>query len=80
MKSFELKATRENIVNTFANNTLGRNADIGHFINLLNAMEGPCSIALDGAWGSGKTFFVKQVKLVLDVCASYSGSNFKTDC
>ena len=30
-------------------------------------MEDNCySVALNGDWGSGKTFFVKQVKLILD--------------
>lgn len=34
---------------------------------LLANMEDDCySIALNGAWGSGKTFFIKQIKLLLD--------------
>ena len=33
---------------------------------MLNYQDDSYSIALDGRWGSGKTFFVKQCKLVLD--------------
>lgn len=33
---------------------------------MLNYQDDLYSIALDGRWGSGKTFFVKQCKLVLD--------------
>jgi len=66
MKSYELKPTYENLLRTFQDDTIGRNADIFRFIDILNAMEEGSSIALDGNWGSGKTFFVKQVKMVLD--------------
>ena len=66
MKSFELQATRENILNTFLEDTIERDADVQRFIAILNSIEDSCSIALDGQWGSGKTFFVKQVKMILD--------------
>lgn len=36
------------------------------FAEILNALSDSCSIALDGKWGSGKTFFVKQTKLFID--------------
>jgi len=66
MKSYELKPTYENIFETYKNDTISRNEDVFHFTTILNAVEDGCSIALDGNWGSGKTFFVKQVKMVLD--------------
>lgn len=66
MKSYDLKPTKENIVNTFLNDEINRNKDIFSFILALDTLEDSCSIALDGNWGSGKTFFVKQVKMVLD--------------
>lgn len=31
-------------------------------------MGASSSIAINGAWGSGKTFFVKQCKMVIDAC------------
>lgn len=66
MKAYDLKPTYENLIQTFRNDILGRNADIFRFTEILDTIEDGCSIALDGNWGSGKTFFVKQVKLVLD--------------
>lgn len=69
MKSFELKPTEENLLSTYKNDQIGRNTDIHAFVDILNSLEDSCSIALDGAWGSGKTFFVKQAKMVLESCS-----------
>ena len=44
---------------------LGRNADIVDLISVIDEIEGSFSIFLDGKWGSGKTYFVKQAKIVL---------------
>ena len=70
MKNFELKPTEENLLSTYQNDTIERNSDVHAFVDVLNSLEDSCSIALDGLWGSGKTFFVKQVKMILDSCAS----------
>jgi len=66
MKSLELKPTYENLFETLKNDTISRNESIFHFVDILNSIDDSCSIALDGGWGSGKTFFVQQVKLVID--------------
>ena len=66
MKSLELQPTYENLVSTFIKNTIGRNSDIISFADILNSINESCSIALDAKWGAGKTFFVKQTKLILD--------------
>ena len=66
MKTYELLPTNENLLNTFIQDSIGRNADIFSFIEMLNKLENGCAIALEGRWGSGKTFFVKQVKLLMD--------------
>jgi hypothetical protein len=66
MKSYELQPTHENLLNTYLNDTIARDMDMFHFIKILNSIDDSCSIALDGGWGSGKTFFVKQSKMVLD--------------
>lgn len=78
MKKYDLNPTYANLLKTYRKNTIGRNADIFRFINILDAINDGCSIALDGKWGSGKTFFVKQVKMVLDAHNSFIGSdNYK---
>lgn len=66
MKAYELKPTYENLLNTYIENSIDRNGDIFRFIEVLDSIEDSCSIAVDGNWGSGKTFFVKQVKMVID--------------
>ena len=66
MKSFELLPTEENLIKTMEMNLLKRNRDLIQFYNLLLLQEGPCAIALDGRWGSGKTFFVKQTMLLIN--------------
>lgn len=66
MKSYELQPINKNILAAFTEDLIGRNKDVFHFVTLLDNIEDSCSIALDGKWGSGKTFFVKQVKMVLE--------------
>lgn|GEM_PF-158138 len=66
MKSYELQPTHENIMATLADNLIDRNKDVFRFTTLLDNIDDSCSIALDGRWGSGKTFFVKQIKMILE--------------
>lgn len=66
MKKLELKATEENIIESLENDAIGRNNEVFNFSELLCTLEGPYSVAIDSEWGSGKTFFVKQVKMLLD--------------
>lgn len=66
MKSYELMPIHKNLIDAYKQDMLGRNKDIEAFANILNSLSDCTSIALDGKWGSGKTFFVKQTKLFLD--------------
>lgn len=67
MKNYSLAPTDENAYEMLKANPIGRSDDVFRFVELLSHMENSCySIALNGEWGSGKTFFVKQVKLILD--------------
>ena len=61
-----MKPTPENLLKTFLEDTISRDTDIFRFIDILNSVDDCCSIALDGNWGCGKTFFVKQTKMILD--------------
>lgn len=72
MKNYDLLPVYENIKDTFLKDTLKRNEYLYRFITLLQSIDDMnCSIALDGKWGSGKTFFIKQAKLLLDVLNPY---------
>lgn len=66
MEFYDLVPTNENVYQTFVDDKIGRNPKVFKFISLINRIESSCSISLDGSWGSGKTIFVKQVKMVLD--------------
>ncbi len=66
MKRKDLQPTMDNIKQTFIDDTIGRNKDLLSFIQILCSIDDNYSIALDSSWGSGKTFFVKQVKMIFD--------------
>ncbi|WP_018306841.1 KAP family P-loop NTPase fold protein [Desulfitobacterium hafniense] len=66
MKLYELQPTHENIMAALADDLINRNKDVLRFKTLLDNIDDSCSIALDGKWGSGKTFFVKQLKTILE--------------
>ena len=74
MKSYELKPTFENLLSTFIDDTIGRDEDIYKFANILNEIDDCCSIAIDDRWGNGKTFFVKQTKMVLDAYNNFTNN------
>lgn len=79
MKAYDLKPTYENIFETYKSDAIGRNIDLFRFASILNSVEDACSIAIDGNWGSGKTFFVKQVKMVMDAHNCYITSDASKD-
>lgn len=66
MDSFEIKPTEEYLLRTYTNDYLGRVGSINAFVKIIDSIDGGSSIAIDSAWGSGKTFFVKQAKMVID--------------
>lgn len=72
MKSDEFFPTEENLFQTFIVDSIDRDEDVLLFSHMLDIIEGSYSIAVDGKWGSGKTFFVKQVKMVLDAHNEFS--------
>ena len=78
MKKLELKATEENIIESLENDAIGRNNEVFNFSELLSTLEDPYSVAIDSEWGSGKTFFVKQVKMLLDLLNPQSKVNKET--
>ncbi len=66
MKNYELLPTEENLIQALSDDVLNRNKDIVYFYDILMAQEGASSIAIDGRWGSGKTFFVRQSMFVIN--------------
>lgn len=75
MKRYDLPSTLENIKETFIEDRINRNEDLVSFVNLINSVEGCYSIALDSQWGSGKSFFVKQLKMIFDSTNAFIDSD-----
>ncbi len=75
MKRYDLPSTLENIKETFIEDSINRNEDLVSFVNLINSVEGCYSIALDSQWGSGKTFFIKQLKMIFDSTNAFIDSD-----
>ncbi len=77
MKNYELLPTEENLIDCLYRDSINRNKDIAYFYNILQAQESMTTIAIDGRWGSGKTFFVRQTKLVLNALNPTCGMDDK---
>lgn len=61
----ELQPTDENIIATLHADKFGRNNYVKFFSHLLDNIDYNGAIAVDGQWGCGKTFFVKQTIAIL---------------
>ena len=79
MKSLELPPDKPYLLDSIERNRLGRNAFLREFLSFLASIEDPCAVALDAAWGSGKTFFVKSAKLILEYLNPKIESDFTID-
>ena len=73
MRTYDLEPNETNLTETLIKDIIGRRADVFSFVLLLHNIEDSCSISVDGRWGTGKTFFVKQCKLVLDAFNQKTG-------
>lgn len=71
MSFLELQPTQDTLINSLINDSIGRTKDIVRFSHYINDLDTSFSIAIDSGWGSGKTFFIKQTKLVLDAYNDY---------
>ena len=74
-----MRPTQDNIYETFINNPIGRDIDVILFSQMINQLDRSFSISLDSRWGSGKTFFVKQTKMVLDAYNDHIDGDLEND-
>lgn len=58
--------TDEQILEHLRNDTILRNNQLSMLVKLLNSLKENTVLAIDGAWGSGKTVFVKQLLMLSD--------------
>lgn len=69
MEYFDEKPEAKALSDTFISDNddiLGRRKEMKSFLEILDVPEENFTICLDGAWGSGKTFFVKQSQMILN--------------
>lgn len=66
MRRIDSAPTRDILVKLLHNDALGRNGDLAEFAGILKSIEGGFSLFVDADWGSGKTFFVRQVACILE--------------
>jgi KAP P-loop domain-containing protein len=67
--------TDEQILKHLHNNTILRNNQLSMLVKLLNSLKESTVLAIDGAWGSGKTVFVKQLLMLSDSAIQDYGHN-----
>lgn len=77
MKKYEISTSDENLKLTINNNILERNEKIINLMKLLNNVNENFIISIDGEWGTGKTFFVKQL---IYISNHYSGLDILKNC
>lgn len=66
MKKLTEEATVENVLKSIQENKYNRVKDIKDFIEALDLIEGNMFISLDAKWGSGKTFYIRQIEQTLN--------------
>lgn len=67
MKRVDEEPTPEAIEDALTQDQLHRKREIEDFLKMLIAVEPPYTFVIDAPWGSGKTFFVKQVARALQM-------------
>lgn len=74
MRRIDAVPDRNVLVKCMRDDWLGRNTDLIEFAGILDSLEGGFSLFLDAEWGSGKTFFVKQLICLLEESNPFIGS------
>lgn len=72
MEKIEKKISDDILIEALNKNCIDRNVKLKKFIEFLNMVDGNTIISLDGEWGSGKTWFVKQADIIINY---YNNSN-----
>ena len=77
MNKIEIKPTTENVIEMLDKNAIGRNQYISAFLEMLDNIDDNFTIFINGDWGTGKTFFVKQVYTLLTYYNQYINNEVK---
>ena len=74
LNKIEIKPTTENVIKMLEKNAIGRNQYISTFLEMLDNIDDNFTIFINGDWGTGKTFFVKQIYTLLTYYNQYINS------
>jgi hypothetical protein len=66
IKRLDREPTDDVLIDLMAADSIKRNADLKAMLSIMNSIDGGYSFFLDGKWGDGKTFFVKQMIILLE--------------
>lgn len=61
----------EHIIETLLNDSLSRNKMLINFMKVVSSNSSNDIFAINGGWGTGKTFFVKQLELLINFINNY---------
>ena len=75
MKNNLMNESEDIIRETLKKDLIGRQSGIKTFIELLDNLDSHFTVAIDAKWGEGKTFFIKQVKYVIDAINCKNGTD-----
>lgn len=67
MRRVDAEPTLETVDNAILEDLIGRRDQLRDFVKDIDSIEGNYSIFLDGEWGCGKTFFIKEAERLLAV-------------
>jgi len=77
---YELEPNDENLKMTIESDFLKRNSKLMTFAKILSSVSDNLTISIDGRWGSGKTFFVKQFKYLVEHIDDYEDERILKEC
>jgi len=77
LNKIEMKPTTENIINMLDKNAIGRNQYVATFLEMLDNVDENFTIFINGDWGTGKTFLVKQIYTLLTYYNEYIKEELK---
>lgn len=77
MNKIAMKPTTENIINMLDKNAIGRNQYVATFLEMLDNVDENFTIFINGDWGTGKTFLVKQIYTLLTYYNEYIKEELK---
>ena len=79
MITIDSKLNNETIKVILEKDYIDRNKYLNSFINILDKVKESKIIALDGDWGSGKTWFVKSLEYLMNEDIDFKTNNIDID-